>query len=395
MDKFSNSQKLPEGWSVKTLNDLGSFSKGKGIIKNDLVEEGLPCIRYAEIYTIYDFVVKNCKSFISQEVANTSKAIEKNTILFAGSGETKEEIGKSIAYIGENPAYAGGDNILFVPQKEIDCIFLSYFLNTIGRKQLNCLGQGDSIVHIRAEDLKRYVKIPFPSLPEQKAIAGTLGIWDVGIEKLSQLIKLKEKQKKAIMQKILTGKTRLNGFSKPWKEVKLGEVCERLQQEAIKEKQLIKNGEFPVINSGIDLYGFYNRANNRGNAVIISSHGVNAGFVSYIGIDFWAGALCHPYRSRNENVLSTKFLYFYLKSVAGTQILRLISGSGIPFINRTKIEKLKITVPADIEEQRAIAGTLSVCDEELALLNKKLALLREQKKSLMQQLLTGKMRLRF
>ena len=387
---MNNNQKLPEGWKVKTLNDLGSFSKGKGIIKNDLVEEGLPCIRYAEIYTIYDFVVKNCKSFISQEVANTSKAIEKNTILFAGSGETKEEIGKSIAYIGENPAYAGGDNILFVPQKEIDCIFLSYFLNTIGRKQLNCLGQGDSIVHIRAEDLKRYVKIPFPSLPEQKAIAGTLGIWDAGIEKLSKLIKLKEKQKKAIMQKILTGKTRLNGFSKPWKDFEIGEllsyeqpgkylVSEILDYSKDKIPVLTANKAF-ILGSTNDLSGIY----DKGDCIIFDDFTTDSKFVDF---PFKVKSSAIKILKLVDKTMNLKFIFEKIKMIkfaVGEHKRHYLS----------EFQYLTLLIP-DGDEQNLIGKIIENCDKELALLNKKLALLREQKKSLMQQLLTGKMRLIF
>jgi type I restriction enzyme S subunit len=108
---------IPEGWSVSLLGELGTFSKGKGILKEQVISEGLPCIRYGEIYTTHDFVIKKFKSFISDVVANESKEIHTGDILFAGSGETVDEIGKAVAYIGNNKAYAGGDVIILSTKK--------------------------------------------------------------------------------------------------------------------------------------------------------------------------------------------------------------------------------------------------------------------------------------
>ncbi len=90
--------KIPSDWEVKTLGELGTFSKGKGILKEQVILEGLPCIRYGEIYTTYDFIIKDFKSFINEDVAKESNEIKKGDILFAGSGETAEEIGKAVAY---------------------------------------------------------------------------------------------------------------------------------------------------------------------------------------------------------------------------------------------------------------------------------------------------------
>ena len=233
---MKTNQKIPEGWSVKKLGELGGFSKGSGITKNDLVSEGIPCVRYAELYTKYNFVISNCISFVSEEVSKTAKPIKYGDILFAGSGETKEEIGKCAAYISRIPAYAGGDNIILRPFQD-NSIFLSYFLNTAGRRYLNRLGQGDSIVHIHAENLKK-VYIPIPPLAEQEKIAGILGTWDEAIKKLSDLIEQKKLLKKGLMQRLLTGKTRLPGFTQPWKEVKCKEFLKERKTYLIKGAEL-------------------------------------------------------------------------------------------------------------------------------------------------------------
>src|SRR5690606_34604509 len=83
-----------EGWEVKTLAQIGEFSKGQGITKVDANSGSIPCVRYGELYTKHNDHIKHFYSFISPEVAKTAKKLKKGDILFAGSGETKEEIGK-------------------------------------------------------------------------------------------------------------------------------------------------------------------------------------------------------------------------------------------------------------------------------------------------------------
>lgn len=100
-NKSSNHNGVPSDWEILPLSSLGNFSKGKGILKEQVIESGLPCIRYGEIYTTHDFILKEFKSFISEDVATESKEIKNGDILFAGSGETIEEIGKAVEMKGK------------------------------------------------------------------------------------------------------------------------------------------------------------------------------------------------------------------------------------------------------------------------------------------------------
>ena len=124
-----NNNILPEGWKTKTLGEIGIFLKGKGIAKAEIVEAGKPCIRYGEIYSEYNYFVEEFKSFIDETSAKNSEPIFKNDLLFAGSGETLEDIGKCVAYIKEDEAYAGGDIIILRPSSE-DAHYLGYLLNS-------------------------------------------------------------------------------------------------------------------------------------------------------------------------------------------------------------------------------------------------------------------------
>lgn len=184
----TNHNEIPSDWKILPLSSLGSFSKGKGILKEQVIESGLPCIRYGEIYTTHDFILKEFKSFISEEVATESKEIKNGDILFAGSGETLEEIGKAVAYVGNKKAYAGGDVIILSTNKKVNTEWLSYILESdFVRRQKRRLGQGQSVVHIYPSDLAT-LNIPYPPEQEQESISTLLDLMDIAIGKINSLI---------------------------------------------------------------------------------------------------------------------------------------------------------------------------------------------------------------
>ena len=129
-----------------------------------------------------------------------------------------------------------------------------------------------------------------------------------------------------------------------WKP--LGEVCDSLNKGTLTTSKLVKsNGHnYPVINSGRELYGYYSKYNNEGDALTIASRGEYAGFVSYFSERFWAGGLCYPYRA-NTPTVSTKYLYYYLKSKQEYIRHCLVAEGGIPALNKSIIEMFEIPVP--------------------------------------------------
>lgn len=378
----------PTEWKTIKLGFLGEFFKGSGITKNDLIQGGLPCVRYAELYTKFDFIIPFCISFISEDTAKTARPIQKGDILFAGSGETKEEIGKCAVYMNDLNAYAGGDNIIF-RTTQAEPLYLSFYLNTLGRKQLNKLGQGDSIVHIRSNDLKNII-IPFPPLPEQEKIAEILGTWDTAIEKLSSLIEQKKLMKKGLMQRLLSGKQRLPGFSEPWKKVKLKNVCNVSKGSQLGKLEMLDNGTFPVMNGGTTPSGLTDSFNQPENTITISEGGNSCGFISLIKEKFWCGGHCYALENLKMNLL----LLFQILKGNENSIMKLRVGSGLPNIQKSNIENFSFYMPETTEEQKAIADILSKADEEIDLLTVKLSALKEQKKGLMQKLLTGQIRVK-
>lgn len=129
-----------------------------------------------------------------------------------------------------------------------------------------------------------------------------------------------------------------------WKP--LGEVCDSLNKGTLTTSKLVKsNGHnYPVINSGRELYGYYSKYNNEGDALTIAARGEYAGFVSYFSERFWAGGLCYPYRA-NTPTVSTKYLYYYLKSKQEYIRHCLVAEGGIPALNKSIIEMFEIPVP--------------------------------------------------
>ncbi|MFL6211811.1 MAG: restriction endonuclease subunit S [Pyrinomonadaceae bacterium] len=195
-------------WVVKRLGEIGSFLKGSGVTKDQARSGALACVRYGELYTRHNDVIREFYSWISPAVAATATQLRIGDILFAGSGETKEEIGKCAAFVNTVEAYAGGDVIIFRPQNA-DAVFLGYYLNTTPiNQQKASRGQGDAVVHISSASLAA-ITCSLPSLTEQTAIAAVLSDMDAELAALEQRREKSRALKQAMMQELLTGKTRL------------------------------------------------------------------------------------------------------------------------------------------------------------------------------------------
>ena len=199
---------MPKGWRRVKLGEFGTFYKGKGITKADLVEAGIPCLRYAEIYTKYDGIVNELSSFVSPDAATKATPIQSGDIIFAASGETAAEIGKAIAFVGRYPAVAGGDTVIFRDHGQ-ESAYLAHVLNSVdAAKQKARLGKGQSVVHIHVPELFQ-VEVPLPPLHEQRKIAKILATWDTAVEKTEALAEQYRSQRRGLMQKLLTGKWRI------------------------------------------------------------------------------------------------------------------------------------------------------------------------------------------
>ncbi len=197
-----------EEWKTCTLGDLGPFSKGRGIRREDVLDEGVACIRYGELYTRYHNYILAPASRVSRVVARKAQPIKAGDLLFAGSGETADEIGRCAAYLGKEDAVAGGDIVILTPLGQ-NPYYLGHLMNHESvAVQKARLGQGDAVVHISSRNLAQ-IKIKLPPVNEQDAIASILLDMDAEITALERRRDKTKQIKRGMMQQLLTGRVRL------------------------------------------------------------------------------------------------------------------------------------------------------------------------------------------
>ncbi|MBI5805803.1 restriction endonuclease subunit S [candidate division TA06 bacterium] len=371
---------IPCDWEVKRLADIGTFKKGKGIRKDEVLPGGIPCIRYGELYTHHNEYVKTINSYINNDTAQNSQAIAKGDILFAGSGETKEEIGKCAAFLSEEITYAGGDVVILSP-KECDSLYLGFLLNhPMIAKQKAQMGQGDAVVHIYPNGLSK-ILIPVPTKAEQTAIATALSDADALITSLEKLIAKKRLIKQGAMQKLLTPK---NGWkAKKFKDIFIKHPSKLYQ---LNSTEYNVTGKYPIIDQGKnDLVGYSDNADKvfkcpTQGVIIFGDH---TRIIKYVNVNFIVGADGTQLLSTiGDN--NTRFFYYLLltKEIPNTGYNRHFK----------YIRDMDFIIPI-LKEQTYIANILGDMDTEIAILETKYKKSKMFKQGMMQQLLTGKIRL--
>lgn len=201
-------------WARHTLRDLGVFLRGSGIRRHEMSEDGAGCVRYGEIYTTYGDYFHIPASRASLSAAKWALPVQKGDLLFAATGETAEEIGKCVAYLGDQIIYAGGD-VVVLRAPEQDAIFLAHLLNSpdVVRQKAR-LAQGDIVVHLHARQLAT-VEVSVPEPMEQRAIAALLRSMDQEIEALEAQLRKARSLRSGMLRALLTGGVRLSEL-KAW-----------------------------------------------------------------------------------------------------------------------------------------------------------------------------------
>lgn len=164
---------VPPHWSVKPLRLMGRLLKGSGGSKEDAVEEGVPCVRYGELYTTHRNFIERARTCVTQERASDYTPIEYGDVLFAASGETIEEIGKSAVNLLHG-ARCGGDVVILRPTEAFVPRFLGYATDAAPvAAQKSLAGRGSTVKHVYPDELREVV-IAVPPVDEQQAIADFL-----------------------------------------------------------------------------------------------------------------------------------------------------------------------------------------------------------------------------
>lgn len=273
-----------------------------------------------------------------------------------------------------------------------DNYFLFYSLSSpFCQKQIEDFSNGGTVAHMRVPDCGE-ILINLPPFLEQKKIAQILSTWDKAISVTEKLLTNSQQQKKALMQQLLTGQKRLldeNGvrFSGKWEKKLLSDVADVYQPKTISQSMMSDSG-YPVYGAN-GVIGFYQEFNHETEQIAVTCRGSTCGIVNWTQAKSWITGNAMVINTDNYSYVSKKFLFYTLN---GSDLKYLISGSGQPQITGN-IKTHIINLPC-IEEQQKIATVLSAADAEIYTLEKKLACLRDEKKALMQQLLTGKRRVK-
>lgn len=380
---------IPQEWEVKSLGDLCHNTGDYGI--------NAPAVPYSEDLPTYLRItdIDNWGKFIKDNKVSVDNpnslqyVLKDGDIVFARTGAT---VGKTYLYDSNDGrlVYAGF-LIRFSPNtnKVVPYYIKTYTETSAYWNWVRIISQRSGQPGINSVEYGS-LKLAVPPMEEQRKIAEILGIWDEAIEKQSRLIERLEVRKRGLMQRLLTGKTRLPGFTEPWQKVKLGEISTIKKGVQVNKNTLQEYGKYPTINGGIEPSGYSDNYNTEANTITISEGGNSCGYVNFITTKFWSGGHCYTITPLNN--IKNLYLYHQLKYFEPRIMIQRV-GSGLPNIQFNILIKFECFLPT-LLEQTAIAEVLSTADKEIAIHSKTLDALRLQKRGLMQQLLTGKTRVK-
>ncbi|MDM2733297.1 restriction endonuclease subunit S [Citrobacter sp. Cy070] len=379
---------VPKGWEQKKLEELCSLDAPitYGVLKpGEYFCGGIPLLQIKDLCD--GSVLSNGLHLIPPELDYEYRRsrIIKNDILISLVGT----IGRVAKYQSSSEANIHR-NIGRIRSNQHEYLF-HYLRSDDVQRGITDSASGSSQSALNLSTL-RSMLILVPPVIEQKKIAKILSTWDKAISVTEKLLTNSQQQKKALMQQLLTGKKRLldeNGvrFSGKWEKKLLSDVADVYQPKTISQSMMSDSG-YPVYGAN-GVIGFYQEFNHETEQIAVTCRGSTCGIVNWTQAKSWITGNAMVINTDNYSYVSKKFLFYTLN---GSDLKYLISGSGQPQITGN-IKTHIINLPC-IEEQQKIATVLSAADAEIYTLEKKLACLRDEKKALMQQLLTGKRRVK-
>lgn len=397
--------KLPKGWKIKTVDELFDVQLGKML--NEKAKTGDSLQPYLTNFNVqwsrFRLDTLNAMSFSPRE--REKFALKKGDLIVCEGGE----VGRCAIWREEiKPCYFQKALHRLRPKNgEIASDFmLAYMRFVAGSKRLGDLTSQSSIAHLTRERFLT-LEVFTPPLPEQRKIADILSTWDKAIENLDSLIASKTRQKQALMQQLLTGKTRVKGAKGKWKKVSMGELLERVFRPIDWHADLPLN----LVSLRRRCGGLFRRPDVKGSEYktqdlheirtgdfLISKRQVVHGAWGYVTSEFEGGHVSKEYAILDNRAPDKLHMPFFAWLAQTRRMIRLarVSSTGV------HIEKLifdpevflreSIHIPSDLTEQQRIAAILDTADQEITLLRTQRQTLDQQKRGLMQRLLTGKIR---
>lgn len=385
---------IPQEWEVKKLGDVAeSFSGGTPKAGNNEYYDGnIPFIRSGEIHQ------KNTALFLSELglAESSAKIVEKGDLLIAlyGANSGDSAISQINGAINQAILCIRPYNLL----TSFLCSFLELKKNMYVAKYLQG-GQGN----LSGDIVNNYI-IPIPPLPEQQKISEILNVWDEAIKKQTRLIEKLELRKKGLMQQLLTGKKRLPGFSGEWKKIAIKDFAIEISLKNNRNEnwEVLSCTKYDGLVPSLQYFGRQVFSKDITQYKIVpqycfayATNHIEEGSIGYQST--YRNALISPMYTvfkTDSNVIDDIFLYKLLKSHHAIYLYNVMMEGSIDRrggLRWDNFSTIKFLLP-DIKEQSAIADILVSCDNEILLAKQKLNEFHQQKKGLMQVLLTGKKR---
>ncbi len=286
---------IPQEWEVRPLNYLGAICSG-----------GTPDTEVAEYWngdiawcTPSDITKLDTKYIESTEVKITAKGLKESSATLLPPRSivvcTRATIGNAAICNTEIATNQGFKNI--IPNEKTNPEWL-YYIIIYSKPRLVRFGCGSTFLEVSKKDFSRF-KIAVPPLAEQRKIAEVLSVWDEAIEKQARLIEKLALRKRGLMQRLLSAKLRLPGFSDPWKELKINKITIIRKGEQVNKDVLFSNAKYPVINGGITPSGYLDIYNTKANTITISEGGNSCGYVNFMTTPFWSGGHCYTIEAKD------------------------------------------------------------------------------------------------
>ncbi|WP_394799886.1 restriction endonuclease subunit S [Bacteroides eggerthii] len=357
-------------WEETTLGKISEITKGSGISKDQLSEQGSPCILYGELYTKFKSEIIDVVYSRTELESSSLVKSKANDVIIPCSGETAIDISTARCVPFNNILLGGDLNIIRL--KHDDGGFFAYQLNGARKKDIARVAQGVSVVHLYGENLK-HIRVYHPAIEEQKKITRLLSLMD---ERIATQNKIIEKYESLIKGLRVCCMQRVYGNN-----VHLSEIAQIYQPQTISSTELTEDGFLVYGANGI--IGKYKDYNHETEQICITCRGNTCGIVNYTKPMSWiTGNAMVINTDKYQDKVYKRYLYHFLSAYNFNSI---ISGSGQPQIVRTPLEKLKITLPP-ISEQKQKAMILDRIQDKIDINHKVLNLYIRQKQYLLCQM---------
>jgi type I restriction enzyme, S subunit len=380
---------IPEDWHFKTFVEvMKGFSSGQTPSRSvkKYYTGKIPWITSGELN--YNVITDTIEKITEDAAIKTHlKILPVGTFLMAITGLEAEGTRGSCGLTGV-PATSNQSCMALYPNNgELTTEYLFQFYVKYGNWLAFKYCQGTKQQSYTGKIAKTLPIILPPTVEEQNAITTALNETDEFIFSLEKLIEKKQNIKQGTMQVLLTGKKRLKGYKGEWEMKKFGEVADINKGQLI-TAATVEDGTIPVIAGGKQPAYFHSTPNRLGKTIAVSGSGASAGYVSFHSYPIFASDCSTIQESKTYSI---EFLFFFLQLIQ-TKIYKMQTGGAQPHIHPSDLFPIEIFIPVK-EEQTAIANILIDMDAEISVLQNQLSKSREVKQGMMQNLLTGKIRL--